>query len=236
MTIFGAFIAIAILASGLITDPIIIMIPFVAFILTIITFLIWPTIDFSIKMKSIDADMPLAILTMSTTVDAGAPPQYIFDAIAGNPDYPRLGKEAAKLKRFMDQLGLSFSESIEKTILVTPAVPFKRFLKELNTTIKSGGDLKLFMQKKAESAYFDYTVKLDLASKSAETMGDIYSIIMIAAPIFMFFTVMLLGIFTGGEGFFGFDLNTLMNYSIFLLLPFINIAFILFMEITSPGG
>ena len=235
VTLLMGLFSVFLLFSGIFADSIVILLPFLAFFLSLGFALAWPIIDFSSKMKSIDADMPLAILTMSTAVEAGAPPQFIFDAIANNPDYPRLGKEAAKVKRFMEQLGLSFSEEVDKTINITPAMAFKRFLKELNTTMKSGGDLKSFMAKKAEAAYFDYTVKLDVASKNAETMGDIYSMIMIAAPIFLFFTVMLMGIFTGGAGFLGFDLNTIMNASIFLLIPFINLGFLAFMEITSPG-
>lgn len=234
-TILSAITVLLIIAMQIFFDPILLIVPVFVFFLTLVFFLAWPSIDFSRKIKSIEAEMPLAILTMSTAIEAGAPPQYIFDSISNNPDYPRLGREAAKLKRFMEQLGLSFSEALEKTILLSPSPHFKRFLKELNTTIKSGGDLKQFMAKKAEAAYFDYTVKLDIASKNAETMGDIYSIIMIAAPIFLFFTVMLLGIFTGGKGILGFDLNTLMNLSIFLLIPLINTGFILFMELTSPG-
>ncbi len=198
----------------------------------IIFALFWPTWDLSKKKKQIDANLPLAILTMSTVSEAGAPPHLMFESIAGNPDYPRLGKECAKLQRFMHQLGLSFGKAINKTIEITPSQSFKTFLKELNTTVKSGGDLKEFMAKRADNAYFEYSLALEKAAERAETLGEIYSIIMIAAPIFFFFVVVLLG-WIGSGGFMGWNVDELLNIGIFGVIPIANVCFILIMHMLS---
>ncbi len=206
--------------------------PFIVLMGVIVFSLMWPSLDLSKKRKQIDSNLPLAILTMSTVSESGAPPHLMFESIANNPDYPRLGKECAKLQRFMRQLGLSFGKAINKTIEITPSPSFKTFLKELNTTVKSGGDLKEFMAKRADNAYFEYSLALEKAGERAETLGEIYSIIMIAAPIFFFFVVILLGI-VGRGGFMGFDIDTLLNIGIFGIIPIANAGFIMVMHMLS---
>jgi hypothetical protein len=91
------------------------------------------------------------------------------------------------------------------------------------------------MAKRAEAAYFEYTQKIEQAGKAAETMGDIYSIIMIAGPIFLFFSIMLLGLFAGDQGFFGFSVDELLTGGV-ILIAAINLGFIVFMHVTNPAG
>lgn len=215
-------------------DPLLLMLPFVGIVGVIAFSFVWPSWELSKKNKIIAANLPLAILTMSTVSEGGAPPQYMFKSIAGNPDYPWLGRECLKIQRFMDQLGLSFSKAIAKEIEITPSQKFKTFLKELNTTIRSGGDLKEFMAKRADDAYFEYMLQLERSGERAETLGEIYSIIMIAAPLFLFFAVMLLGMFASETGVFGLSVDELLNYGIWLAIPLANVVFIIIMTIMSP--
>ncbi len=207
-------------------QPILLFLPFIIIPLIIVLSFVWPKWELSKKNKQIAANLPLAILTMSTISEGGAPPQYMFKSIANNPDYPRLGKECAKIQRFMEQLGLSFSKAIAKEVEITPSAKFKTFLKELNTTIRSGGDLKEFMAKRADDAYFEYTLQMERAGERAETLGEVYSIIMIAAPLFLFFAVMLLGMFASDSGLFGLSVNELLTYGTWLAIPIANILFI----------
>jgi len=234
LAIAGIIAMLALMASEIFTDPVIIFIPFLAFGSGIAASLAWPSWVLSKKNKTINANLPLAILTMSTVSEGGAPPQYMFQSIAGNQDYPRLGQECTKIQRFMEQLGLSFSKAVAKEIELTPSRKFQTFLKELNTTIKSGGDLKEFMSKRADDAYFDYMLQLERAGERAETLGEIYSIIMIAAPLFLFFAVMLLGIFADESGLFGMTVDELLNYGIWLVIPLANVVFIMAMSALAP--
>ncbi len=222
----ASFAAVAILATTKFFHPLLLLLPFVIVPFVIVLSFVWPKWELSKKNKQIAINLPLAILTMSTISEGGAPPQYMFKSIANNPDYPRLGKECAKIQRFMEQLGLSFSKAIAKEIEITPSVKFKTFLKELNTTIRSGGDLKEFMAKRADDAYFEYTLQMERAGERAETLGEVYSIIMIAAPLFLFFAVMLLGMFASDSGMFGLSVNELLTYGTWLVIPLANILFI----------
>ncbi len=213
-------------------NPLILVLPFITIVAGTVIALIWPDWDLVKKKKTIDANLPLAILTMSTIAQSGAPPQYMFKTIANNPEYPRLSKECKKIERFMNQLGLSFTKAVDKMSEITPSPSFKSFLKELNTTVKSGGDLREFMAKRAEDAYFKYMMMLERAGERAETMAEIYTIIMIAAPLFLFFTIMMLNMFAAGK-LFGFTVNDILFYGIIFVLPLANIIFMFVMQTMS---
>lgn len=208
-------------------------------IITIISMgLIYPTLDLYRKIETIENNMPLAILTMSTAIESGAPPQYMFKSISNNPDYPRIGKETAKIETFINKLGMSITEAISETAKSTPSPTLRKFLTELTTSIKSGGDLKIFMEKRAEKAYFEYTLKIEQANKRAETFGDLYTMVLIAAPLFLFSSIMLLGMFGGSEEqtILGLSTELFLTLSIFIVIPAINIAFLIIMTLITPGG
>lgn len=224
----------AIITTGIFFDPLLFTAPFFVAAGTIGFAFFWPKWELSKKNKQIAANLPLAILTMSTISEGGAPPQYMFQSIANNPDYPRLGKECAKIQRFMEQLGLSFSKAIVKESEITSSKKFQTFLKELNTTVRSGGDLREFMARRADDAYFEYMLQMERSGERAETLGEIYSIIMIAAPLFLFFAVMLLGMFASETGVFGMSVNQLLSYGTWLAIPMANVVFIMIMGMLSP--
>ncbi|MEM0360545.1 MAG: type II secretion system F family protein [Candidatus Diapherotrites archaeon] len=233
-TIAAFIVAAIVFFSGILAIPLLFLLPFFLLPGVFAFSFVWPSMELSKKNKTIEANLPLAILTMSTISEGGAPPQYMFQSIAGNPDYPWLEKECTKIQRFMDQLGLSFSKAVAKEIELTPSIKFQTFLKELNTTLKSGGDLKEFMAKRADDAYFEYMLQLERSAERAETLGEIYSIILIAAPLFLFFSVMLLGMFASDSGIFGLSTEQLVTYGVWLVIPLANIAFIIVMSVISP--
>jgi len=211
---------------------ILLLVPFIATIIAIALAIVWPDFDLGRKKKSMEISLPLAILTMSTVTQAGAPPQYMFQIIANTDEYPRLKNECQKIQRFMNQLGLSFTKAIDKMAEITPSAAFRTFLKELNTTMKSGGDLREFMMKRADDAYFKYRLMLERAADRAETMGEIYTILMIAAPLFIFFTIMILNMFSSGK-MFGLTVNDILLYGIFIGMPLANLTFMFVMYMMS---
>ncbi|MEM4662749.1 MAG: type II secretion system F family protein [Candidatus Diapherotrites archaeon] len=229
---FLSFIICVAIFTFFIREKILLVLPVIFAIAVGVVALIWPDFDLSRKKKSIEASLPLAILTMSTVVQAGAPPQYMFQVIANSDEYPRLKHECRKIERFMNQLGLSFTKAIDKMSEVTCSASFRAFLKELNTTVKSGGDLREFMAKRAEDAYFRYRLMLERASDRAETMGEIYTILMIAAPLFIFFTIMMLNFFSAGK-FFGLTVDSILFYGIVVGMPIANMIFIFIMYLMS---
>jgi hypothetical protein len=73
---------------------------------------------------------------------------------------------------------------------------------------------------------------LDNMNKRAELFGDIYSAVIIAGPLFLFSTIMLLGMI-GGGGVAGMSMGTILALGIFAVIPVVNIIFIIILQLAS---
>ncbi len=191
-----------------------------------------PYLMVSTKVGNIKNNLSLAILSMSSVAESSAPPEAMFHTTALKTETPHIGKEFEKINRYMD-LGLSLPEAINQLCNKTPSADLKKFLTELNSNIEAGGSLSEFMKKKAEHAQFTYKLMLDNLNKKAETFGDIYSAIVIAGPLFLFSSIMLLGMIGGGTGLAGLSIEALLVIGIFGIVPLINIFFIIILQLAA---
>jgi flagellar protein FlaJ len=201
-------------------------------VVVIIYSFVKPYLDVGQKVSSIKNNLALTILSMSSIAESGAPPEAMFLISNNETETPYISKEFKKITNYMDNLGLSLLEAIDHVCEKTPSIELRKFLIELKSNIESGGSISEFMKKKAEHAQFQYHLMLNNMNKKAETFGDIYSAVVIAGPLFLFSTVMLLGMI-GGGGFAGVGLQTLLVVGIFLVIPIVNIIFLVILQMVS---
>jgi archaeal flagellar protein FlaJ len=191
-----------------------------------------PYIDVLQKKESIKNNLALSVLSMSSIAESGAPPEAMFHTADMSTETPFVNKEFNKITHYIDNLGISLLEAIEIVSEKTPSLELKKFLRELKSNIQAGGSISDFMKKKAEHAQFVYHLMLDNMNKKAETFGDIYSAVVIAGPLFLFSTVMLLGMI-GGSAIGGLSLSSVLLIGIFGVIPLINIIFLVLLQIIS---
>jgi len=227
-----AGLAVLAFLGAIATEFTLIALALTAFLASLIILIVYPYYAVMKKINSIKANLPLAILSMATVGESGVPPQYMFESIAKEQtEFPYISKELSKIPRLVEDLGVGFGDALDILAKTTVSHDIKKFLGELKATLESGGDLTLYMIKRAEQAEFEYSLKLDEANKRAELFGDIYTAVVIAAPLFIFSAVMLIGLFGGT---FAQDINFYMNLGIFALIPGVNIVFLVIMEVLSP--
>ncbi|MFA5745282.1 MAG: type II secretion system F family protein [archaeon] len=204
---------------------------FVSMFLIMIYAIINPYLQVSTKVGEIKNNLSLAILSMSSVAESGAPPEAMFHTSSVKSETPHINKEFDKITGYLE-LGLSLPQAIDQLCEKTPSPELKKFLMELKSSLESGGSLPEFMKKKAEHAQFTYKLMLDSMNKRSETFGDIYSAIVIAGPLFLFSSIMLLGMI-GGGGIAGMSIESLLIIGVFGLVPLINVLFIIILQFTS---
>jgi len=184
------------------------------------------------KVTSIKINLPLVILGMSSVAESGAPPEAIFSTtiVKGRNEY--LSTEFSKIIYYIDNLGISLLEAIDLVAKKTPSYELRKFLLDLKSNIESGGSLPEFMKKKADHARFEYKLMLDNQNKKADAFGDIYSTVVIAGPLFIFSGIMLLGM-VGSGGIAGLSISVLVMLGVFLVVPLINIIFIIIINLVG---
>ncbi|MBI4020000.1 MAG: type II secretion system F family protein, partial [Candidatus Aenigmarchaeota archaeon] len=184
--------------------------------------------------KSIDNNLPFALAHMNAIVSSGIPPEFMFELLANFKEYGELSNQAALIVRNIKTFGMSSVAAIEDASQRAPSESFKHVLDGIHTTISEGGDLVEFLRQMSDKALFDYRLKREKYLQTLSTYADIYTALLIAAPLILLAVLGIIGIIGGDIG--GIGVRDMLLLMTFVFIPVVNIAFIAFLESTYPGG
>lgn len=184
------------------------------------------------KKSAIDTNMPFAINHMAAIASAGVPPSVIFKLLSNIKEYGEIMKEAKRIVRNIEVFGMDLTTALQNVAERTPSENFRQFLYGITSTINTGGDLKKFFENSAKDALFDYRIKRERYMKTLETYADFYTAVLIAAPLF-FISILAVMALIGGQV-LGLSIPVAMRIGIFVLIPLLNTAFIMFIHFTQP--
>ena len=163
---------------------------------------------------------------MAAVASSNIEPTNIFRIIAMSKEYPNVRNEAKKLMNQINLYGYDLVNALKNVAAASPSKEWADLLNGVSTTIRSGGDLAKFLQKRAETMLFEYRLKREKATKAAETFMDIYISVVIAAPMMLMLVLVMLNISSIGIG-LSIGVLTLIIVSIVAL---INIVFLAFLQ------
>ncbi|MBI4176805.1 MAG: type II secretion system F family protein [Candidatus Aenigmarchaeota archaeon] len=184
------------------------------------------------RKRSIDTNLPFALNHMAAIAASGVPTYVMFNLLATFKEYGEISAEAKKIIRNVDTFGLSITVSIQQVGERTPSKNFKQLLEGIRSSIETGGDLKKYLSDQAKNALFDYRIKREKYMELLATYADFYTAMLIAAPLFLVSILTVMNMIGGALG--GASIESVMVLGIFVALPLVNIAFLLFVHITQP--
>ena len=109
----------------------------------------------------------------------------------------------------------------------TPNKKLSELFSGLATNISSGGDLKSYLDKKADNLLLDYKIERQKYSSVAGTFMDIYISVLIAAPLVLMMLFIIMNV-TSLD--IGLSINTILFLSVAAVV-LVNILFIIFLQI-----
>ena len=186
----------------------------------------------SIK-KNLENDLPFAVAHMSAIASSGISPEAMFELLTGFKEYKEIARHSSLIVRNMKTFGMSSVTAIAAVAQTTPSQDVKQLLNGIAFTLEKGGNLSHYLKEISEKSLFEYRIKREKYLKTLSTYADIYTALIVAAPLMM---LSLLGILSviGGE-IVGLTISELITVLTFLILPFMNIAFLAFIHLTYPG-
>ncbi len=116
--------------------------------------------------------------------------------------------------------------------LTTPSKRFRELLTGIVATLETGGDLKNYLNSKADDALTTYRLEREKYVESLATYSDVYTSVLIAAPLLFIVTLAIINLIGGKV--LGFDASTLAFIGTFFIIPFLNVAFLLFLNFIQP--
>lgn len=184
------------------------------------------------KRNSIEANLPFALMHMSAIAASGVSPIIMFKLISETEEYGKVSEEAKIIIRNIENFGMDPKTAIRQVADRTPSESFRHFLYSFISTIETGGDIRKFLENISREAINDYRLKREKYLQALSTYADIYTGILIAAPLFFISILSVMNMIGGTIA--GLTISDAMRLGIYLVVPLLNIFFILFLHLTQP--
>lgn len=184
------------------------------------------------RRRSIDSNLPFALNHMAAIAGSGVPPYVIFKLLTSFGEYGEVSREAQKITRNIDTFGLDITTAMREVGLRTPSDEFKKILDGMLSVIETGGDLKEYLKVQSQEALFNYRLKRERYTETLATYADFYTALLIAAPMFLVAILAIMNMIGGTVA--GMSIGDIMNLGIFIVLPVLNVGFIMFIHLTQP--
>lgn len=239
LTIFFTFFSVSITSPYFsVTTDILKRIPYVAWIplalplLTFGAFYIYPSTEAKSISRKIESELPFIVIHMGSISGSGIEPTQIFKIVGLSKDYVNTGGE---IKKLLNQINIYGSDLVSALKIVAKGTASQRLAELFNglaTTINSGGDLKTYFEKRAETLLLAYRIERENFTKVAETFMDIYISLVIATPMILLLLLVMIsvsGIRIGGLGIGG------MTFIIIVAVAGINVIFIWLLSLKQPN-
>ncbi len=210
----------------------VVFIPLCLSVSSFIIFYAYPFFVASSRRRNMEANLPFAINHMSAVATSGVPPYMIFKLLSKFGEYGEVSKESGKIVRNMEVFGQDITTSLKEVSARSPSKLFSDLLDGICSIIETGGNLQTYLAQQAEAALFEYRMKREKYMEILSTYADFYTAVLIAAPMFLVAILAIMNMI-GGE-LFGMSIDQAMNIGIFVLMPVLNIGFILFVHMTQP--
>ncbi|MFH1315889.1 MAG: type II secretion system F family protein [Candidatus Woesearchaeota archaeon] len=201
-------------------------------ITTFLTFYYYPTMKTKERQRNINTNLPFAVNHMSAVSSSSVPPTALFKLISSSHEYGEICIESEKINQFISIFGYDLITAIRSVAETTPSKAFKEFLEGIISTIESGGNLDEYLSDKSKESLLNYEIERQKYTETISAFSDVYTGILIAAPLFFVAALSLISILGGEIG--GVSVDTIIGMGTYIVIPLLNIIFIVFLEVSQP--
>jgi flagellar protein FlaJ len=205
---------------------------FVSSVVFIVMYL-YPVQRENSRQKSIENNLPFAITHMAAIASSGIPTEFMFELLTGFKEYGEISEDSRLIMRNIKTFGMSSAESLKDIADRTPSKDFRQVLLGIVSTIEAGGNIIEYLNEMADKALFDYRIKREKYLKTLSTYADIYTALLVAAPLMMLSLLATMSII--GGSIMGLTIEELMLLITWIMLPVLNVGFLVFIHVTYPG-
>ena len=177
--------------------------------------------------KDINLKLPYATNYIAAMASAGVIPAEIFKSLAKQDIYGDVAKEAAMIYKDLEVHGKDIVTALRRAIDRSPSVKFEEMLQGAITTVTSGGDLTAYFRQKAARYQWENRVEQKQFIETMGLMAETYVTAAVAGPLFLLVMVAIIVLMGSGT-------MIQLQLIIYLLLPVINVGFILGLKSMIP--
>jgi len=203
----------------------------VASLVVFVLLFFYPDIKIRNEERKIEAELPFVALYMAAISSAGVQPVKVLDLIASSKEYAAVAKQMRKVTNQIKFFGMDVVTAIKTTNNIIANKDLAEMLNGIATNIVTGGNLKNYFEEQARKAMTDYKIKREKFTESVGIYSDIYTGLLIAAPLIFMLVLVLVNAFGGTV--MGMSPMTITIFGI-IGLVILNIIFLIYLQIVTP--
>ena len=189
---------------------------------------IYPGMKISDIKKNMMNNLPFATIYLTTLSSAGMNPVQMFKILSHFKEFGEASKEAQRIVRDTELLGMDITTAIEKAAERTPSTQMRELLWGMRSTITTGGNLNDYLVEKSQSYMNDYRRFLDKFVDQMSILMEVYITAVVVGSIFFIIMGTILGLMGGGEPLL------MVQMLIYIGIPIMSIMFMILIAGMSP--
>jgi len=209
--------------------PVIFLIPVPFYVM--IGFLLVPISRASDRSANLEREMPFAASYISVMASGGIAPYSSFKRLSKVDLLPAMKNEARDIIKDVEIFGIDPLTAIEQAAKKNPLDIFKDFLSGYASTVIIGGDIRHFLERKAEDIFRARALRVKAAAERLGMLLETFIIVnvMMSLCFYIMFSVQNIGVGGGSGG----DVTTIILYT-FVLSPMLSIMFVYLAHSMQP--
>lgn len=193
--------------------------------------MIYPYDKKRVRRNDINLNLPYALSYMASISETGVSPVAMFDSIAGFDVYGEVSTEASSIVKQTKILGKDMLTVLQAQADRTPSEDFKEVLKGLLSVLGAGGNIASYLRQKYNDIMFKKIMKEREYEKSLAVYENVFTILLVVAPLLIFIFIMLGEIISPGMV----DSVFMLQLMVYILMPVGNVLFIAMLKIFKSG-
>ena len=207
--------------------PIIFLIPLPVYVM--IGFMLIPMSRAGERASSLEREMPFAATYVSVMASGGIAPYTSFKRLAEVELMPVMRDEAREIIKDVEIFGINPLTAIENAAKKNPLDVFRDFLSGYASTVIVGGDIRHFLERKAEEIFKTRAMRVKAAAERLGMLLETFIIVMVLMSLCFYILFSVESIFsTGMSTYSGIILYT------YLFTPMLSLMFIYLAHSMQP--
>ncbi len=207
--------------------PMIFLVPLPVYVM--IGFMLIPMSRAGERASSLEREMPFAATYVSVMASGGIAPYTSFKRLAEVELMPVMRDEAREIIKDVEIFGIDPLTAIENAAKKNPLEVYRDFLAGYTSTVIIGGDIKHFLERKAEDIFKTRAMRVKAAAERLGMLLETFIIVMVLMSLCFYILFSVESIFSTGMSTY----SSIILYT-YLFTPMLSLMFIYLAHSMQP--
>ena len=180
------------------------------------------------RRKRMNNELPYVATHMSILASSGIPPTRMFKLLEDSRTTPEVASDSNEIVRDVEVLGNDIMTALELERVRSPSTVFGDMLEGLVATIRSGGDMKSYLQDATHTIMDLKRIASKQLIESLATFAEMYISLLIVFPLLMIVMFSVMSLIGGGLG--GLSVTMMMSFITYGVIPICAVAVIVMLD------